>query len=80
MIRDSSGRPAVTLRASGRIARSRGVHGWAGRWLVNGSGKGLVSLELKPEQRARVLGVPVRLRELIVSVEDPAALIRSLRR
>ena len=54
---------------------SRGVHGWGGRWLVNGSGRGLVSLVLEPEQRGRVMGVPVRLRELLVSVEDPDALI-----
>ncbi|HEY3449649.1 MAG TPA: hypothetical protein VGK67_25065 [Myxococcales bacterium] len=57
---------------------SRGVHGWAGRWLVNGAGQGLVSIDLQPEQRARVLGFPVRLRQLIVSVDDPAALIKAL--
>ncbi|HZU81932.1 MAG TPA: hypothetical protein VE987_03400, partial [Polyangiaceae bacterium] len=59
--------------------RSRGVHGWAGRWLVNGSGSGLVSVDLSPEQRAWVLGVPVRLRQLMVSVDDPAGLSRALR-
>jgi hypothetical protein len=57
---------------------SRGVHGWAGRWLVNGSGHGIVSIWLKPAQRARVLGFPVRLRELRVSVTDGAALAASL--
>ncbi|MGC4117946.1 MAG: hypothetical protein QM765_26040 [Myxococcales bacterium] len=57
---------------------SRGVHGWAGRWLVNGSGQGLVSIRLEPKQSARVLGFPVGLRELIVSVDDPAGLIRAL--
>lgn len=54
---------------------SRGVHGFGGRWLVNGSSQGLVALELAPEQRGRVLGVPMRLRELLVSVEQPEALI-----
>jgi hypothetical protein len=57
---------------------SRGVHGWRGRWLVNGSGDGIVRIELSPGQRARVLGVPVELRELLVSVDDPARLASAL--
>ncbi len=57
---------------------SRGVHGWGGRWLVNGSAQGLVALTLEPEQRAKLLAVPVPLRELVVSVDDPAALIAAL--
>lgn len=59
---------------------SRGVHGFNGRWLVNGSGDGLVTIRLEPAQRAYVLGVPVRLRELIVSVEDAQALSDALLR
>ncbi len=58
---------------------SRGVHGFAGRWLVNGSGEGIVSLRLEPGQTAYVLGFPVRLRELLVSVEDPPGLVAALR-
>jgi hypothetical protein len=57
---------------------SRGVHGFAGRWLVNGSGKGLLILNLLPTQRGHVLGFPVRLKQLIVSVEDPGALAAAL--
>jgi hypothetical protein len=57
---------------------SRGVHGFAGRWLVNGSGKGIVSLDLEPPQRGYVIGFPVRLRELLLSVEDPDGLKRIL--
>ena len=57
---------------------SRGVHGFAGRWLVNGSGQGIVSLTLDPPQRAHVLGLPVRVRELLVSVADPRALAAAL--
>ena len=57
---------------------SRGVHGWGGRWLVNGSGQGLVAITLEPEQKAKVLGVTTRLHELYVSVDDPAALIAEL--
>jgi hypothetical protein len=48
-----------------------GVHGWRGRWLVNGSSHGLVTLTLEPSAPARVMGIPVRLRQLIVSLEDP---------
>jgi hypothetical protein len=59
---------------------SRGVHGWGGRWLVNGDGEGIVRLTLSPPQRGRVLGFPVRLRELRVSVEDPAGLRAALGR
>lgn len=59
---------------------SRGVHGFAGRWLVNGSGEGLVNIALEPRQRGYVMGFPVRLRNLLVSVEDPAGLIAALAR
>ena len=55
-----------------------GVHGWRGRWLVNGSSSGIVRVVLEPSARARVIGVPVRLRELLVSVEDPAGLRATL--
>lgn len=61
-----------------RRVLSRGVHGLAGRWLVNGSGKGIVSIALDPPQRAYVMGFPVRLRELDVSVEDPDGLRAAL--
>jgi hypothetical protein len=61
-----------------RIALTRGVHGWAGRWLVNGAGDGIVAIELEPRQRAYVMGFPIRLRELKLSVENPAALAAAL--
>ncbi len=57
---------------------SRGVHGFAGRWLVNGSGVGIVTMDLVPPQRGYVMGFPVRLRQLMVSMEDPAALVAVL--
>jgi hypothetical protein len=59
---------------------SRGVHGFAGRWLVNGSGRGIVRIQLNPTQRAHVAGFPVRLRELLVSVDEPRALVTALTR
>ena len=50
---------------------SRGVHGFAGRWLVNGSVDRILAIDVEPHQRAWVMGVPVKLRQLLVSVDDP---------
>lgn len=58
---------------------SRGVHGFGGRWLVNGSGDRVVVIDLAPTARARVVGVPTSLRQLLVSVEEPERLIERLR-
>ena len=52
-----------------------GVHYSIGRWLVNGSGKGLVALTIEPPARARVSITSVPLRSLWVSVTDPDALV-----
>ncbi|WP_068187271.1 hypothetical protein [Mycobacterium sp. UM_CSW] len=52
-----------------------GVHYSAGRWLVNGSGKGLVALTIEPPVQAKVWVRSVTLRSLWVSVTDPDALI-----
>jgi hypothetical protein len=61
-----------------RIRLTRGIHGWAGRWLVNGAGDGVLTIDLEPGQRAYVMGVPVSLRQLQVSLDDPAAVARAL--
>jgi hypothetical protein len=69
------------IRVTARSARrplSRGVHGFMGRWLVNGSGKNIVRIELASPQRARVMGIPVRLSELQVSAVDPDGLCKAL--
>ena len=58
---------------------SRGVHGWAGTWLVNGAGDRIVDVELDPKQRGWVTGFPVRVRHLLVSVEDPSGLMDALK-
>ena len=73
-------RSAVSgAKRGGRYPLSRGVHGFNGRWLVNGSGDGILAIDLEPPQRGRVLGVPVKLRQLLVSVDDPDALAEDLR-
>ena len=58
---------------------SRGVHGWSGDWLVNGAADGLVEARFDPPMRAHVLGFPVKVHRLRVSVEDPAGLVDALR-
>lgn len=58
---------------------SRGVHGFAGRWLVNGSAGGILAIDLEPPQRGYVMRFPVRLRQLLVSVAEPEALAAALR-
>jgi len=57
---------------------SRGVHGFAGRWLVNGSGRGILTISLTLAQRGYVMGFPVRLRQLMVSVAEPSRLAAAL--
>ncbi|MEO5840379.1 MAG: hypothetical protein ABIQ73_11805 [Acidimicrobiales bacterium] len=68
---------ADVCRISGR-AWSWGAHGWRGRWLVNGSSRGLVRLTIDPPGRARCLGVPVKLRELALSLDDPDGFVAAL--
>ena len=58
---------------------ARGVHVWRGRWLVNGAGSGIVEIGLEPPMLARAAGVPLRVRSLSVSVDDPGVLISALR-
>jgi hypothetical protein len=73
--------PRRSIRSVRRVGNelSIGVHGWAGRWLVNGAAGPLVALAFEPPDRAHVLGFPVRLRELVVSVDDPDAVVAELR-
>lgn len=74
--------PRSAIAAASRFAGaplSRGVHGFAGRWLVNGAGDRILQLDLEPPQRGRVLGFPVRLRQLLVSVDEPEELAKQLR-
>jgi hypothetical protein len=53
---------------------SIGVHGWRGRWLVNGAHRPIAVVRLSQPTRARVIGIPVTLRELLVSIDDRDAL------
>ena len=73
--------PSASIRAARRVGDniSIGVHGWRGRWLVNGASGPLVALQIEPPARARAVGFPIGLRELIVSVDDPDGVVRALR-
>ena len=55
-----------------------GVHGWRGRWLVNGSSSGMMRLEIEPSVQAWMMGVPVRLRTLRLSLASPDGLTTAL--
>lgn len=55
-----------------------GAHGWRGRWLVNGSSRGIVVLDVDPPGAARVIGFPVRVRELGLGLEDPRGFCSAL--
>lgn len=72
--------PRASVRGPRRCPNrlSIGVHGWRGRWLVNGAHGPLVAFALEPPCRAWVSGFPVQLRELAVSVDDPDALVEEL--
>lgn len=60
-----------------------GVHtvGWSkSRWIVNGSGHGIVKLVIDPPARGRTLGFSFQLRELWLSLDDPQQFIAAVRR
>lgn len=54
---------------------STGVHYGSGRWLVNGSTKGLVKLTIEPAAQAKVWTRSATVSQLWLSVTDPSALI-----
>lgn len=55
-----------------------GVHGWGGDWLVNGSPRGVVGVTIDPPAPSRVIGFPVKLRKLYISVENPDEFIAAV--
>ena len=72
------GRGDISGVATHRPVVSIGVHGWRGRWLVNGAHRPIAKITFALPVKARVVGFPVRLRELLVSVDDVAELQRAL--
>jgi hypothetical protein len=74
--------PRTAIKDATRISAPRGwgwgAHGWRGRWLVNGSGRGVVRMTIDPPTHARCLGVEVTLRELMLSLDEPDRFIEEL--
>jgi hypothetical protein len=72
-------RAAITgVQAEPRHA-SIGVHGWKGRWLVISSTRNQVAIEIDPPQPGRFNGIPLQLRRVVVSPDDPDGLTAALR-
>lgn len=72
-------RTSIVRASAGTDKRSGiGVHGWRGKWLVNGSISGIVTMEIEPPAPARAVGYPIKLRTLHVSLDDPGGFLRRL--
>jgi hypothetical protein len=67
-------RADVAEVAKHRPVVSIGVHGWRGRWLVNGAHRPIAVIRLSQPVRARIVGIPLSVREILVSVDDRDAL------
>jgi hypothetical protein len=77
--------PRRSLTQARRLGRRRdiwydlGIHTLLrGRWVVNGSLQGVVTLEIEPPVRARALGLPIRMRWLAMSLSDPDGFLAAL--
>jgi hypothetical protein len=68
----------ISVVGTHRPVVSIGVHGWRGRWMVNGAHRPIARITFALPVTARVLGVAVQVRELLVSVDDVAELQRAL--
>ncbi len=70
------------LRSQAQVGGTRGVHGGAGRWLVNGSADGLVEVRLDPPGRTRprlaTFFRPARVEILTLSLVDPDGFIAAV--
>jgi hypothetical protein len=66
------------LRGPLGLSVLRGVNYWRGTALVNGAGTGLVEITLEQPTWVRLGPLRVRMRQLIVSAEEPSALVAAL--
>jgi len=55
-----------------------GVHGWNGKWVVNGSDSGIVKIEIDPATTVRTLIFPINPHVLYISFEDPTGFLAAL--
>jgi len=77
--------PRHSITRARRLGRRRdiwyavGIHSLlGGRWIVNGSLHGVVTLQIEPPVRARAFGLPIRLRWLAMSLRDPDGFLAAL--
>lgn len=73
--------PRSSITAAARVSGpvfAWGAHGWRGRWLVNGSSRGLVRVSVSPAGRGRCLIFPLRVRELTLSLQHPDEFVAAL--
>ena len=74
--------PRASIRSVSQVKNpypgSFGAHGWRGRWLINGAAGPLVAVEIEPPVRAHTVKIPVRLCQLLVSVDDPDEVVAKL--
>ena len=70
---------ARRLGSPQEIWHAVGIHSLPrGRWIVNGSLHGVVRLAIEPPVRARALGLPIQLRWLAMSLQDPDGFLAAL--
>jgi hypothetical protein len=72
--------PRSAITAIERAGRplSIGVHGWRGRWMVNGSRRGIVKITIEPAASGSFNGIPLHLREVRIGLADPDAFLAAL--
>jgi hypothetical protein len=72
-------RSIVQVRRSGNAWFAVGVHTTGmGGWIVNGSPFGMVHLAIEPSASGRFAGLPIRVSNLWLSLEDPDGFIEAL--
>ena len=78
-------RATIPRSAIGAVARERdtwwaiGVHtDFRRSWLVNGSPRGIVTIELEHPVVARCAGIPVKVKRLGLSLVDPEGFIAAV--
>jgi hypothetical protein len=72
-------RSILHARRSGNAWFSVGVHTTGmGGWIVNGSPLGMVHLTIEPPASGRFAGLPIQIRNLWLSLEDPDAFVAAL--
>ena len=61
-----------------KLTRGIGVHGLNGHWAVNGAAEPIVRLNFSEPQRARILGLPAKIKTLDLSPDDPTTFLMGI--